>query len=235
MGDPDVHDVPAAFDPAEVQGTSDVRTRIREVALDQFGRHGVRETSTRQILAEAGLRNPSAISYHFGSKAGLVEDLVAELRAAAPVLPRQIELARGSTPSIEAWTAVAVDAAVDLVSTERGCLLARVWWEYDGYLRPSVVEEFINSGRPLAVAWMDAAARTLSTLPRLVAVGRNFTMLRTVQWMIARRAGRALTGMPSPGLAVTTPPAFRTLLYEVALGILSQPTSLTDDDVEITS
>jgi AcrR family transcriptional regulator len=219
MGDPDA---------------PDVRTRIREVALDRFGRHGVRDTSTRQILAAAGLRNPSAISYHFGSKAGLIEELVGELRTEAPVLQRQIDLAACGPPSVEAWTAVAVDAAVELVSTERGCLLARIWWEYDGYLRPSMVEEFINSGRPLAVAWMDASARTFTTLPSLVAVARNVTMLRTIEWAIARRAGRVLTGTPSPALAATTPPAFRTLLFEVALGILSQPTTLTDNDVEIT-
>ena len=74
--------------------TSDVRTRLREVALELFGRQGVRDTSTREILAAAGLRNPSAISYHFGSKAELVDDLVNELiGGTAPVLQRQIELA----------------------------------------------------------------------------------------------------------------------------------------------
>ena len=47
----------------------DARTRLREAALDLFGRQGVAATSTREILAAAGMRNPSAISYHFGSKA----------------------------------------------------------------------------------------------------------------------------------------------------------------------
>src|SRR4051794_24760566 len=116
---------------------SDVRTRLREVALDLFGRHGVRETSTRQILTVAGLKNPSAISYHFGSKAELVDDLVGELyRGLAPVMQLQTELAAGAAaPTIEAWTAVAVDSSAELISTERGCLLARLWWEYDGFMR----------------------------------------------------------------------------------------------------
>ncbi|HEY3724657.1 MAG TPA: helix-turn-helix domain-containing protein [Acidimicrobiia bacterium] len=215
--------------------TPDPRTRLREVALDLFGRQGVRETSTRQILTAAGMRNPSAISYYFGSKAELVEDLAAELLVVSPVLVRQIELAAGpSPPPADAWTAIAVDLAVNLVSTERGCLLARLWWEYDGYLRPAVVEEFIGSDRPLARDWMDAVERTFPLMPRLIAVGRNVTMLRTLEWMIARRAGRVLTGSPSPALAITTPPAFRTLLFEVALGIVTQPTTLTDDDVKFT-
>ena len=215
--------------------TPDPRTRLREVALGLFGRQGVRETSTRQILAAAGMRNPSAISYYFGSKADLVEDLAGELRAVSPVLLRQIELAAGpSPPTVEAWTAIAVDLAVDLVATERGCLLARLWWEYDGYLRPTVVEEFIGSDRPLARDWIDAVGRTFEPMPRLIAVGRNITMFRTLEWMIARRAGRLLTGSPSPALAITTPPALRTLFFEVALGIVAQPTTLTDDDIVFT-
>jgi AcrR family transcriptional regulator len=215
--------------------TLDVRTRLREVALDRFGRKGVRDTSTREILAAAGVRNPSGISYHFGSKAELVDDLVNELiRGTAPVLQRQIELSRDAPPSVETWAAVAVDSAVELVSTERGCLLARLWWEYDWYLRPAVLEEFIGSDHPIATAWVDAVGATFGELPALVAVARNVTMFRTLEWMIARRAGRVLTGSPSPALAVATPVALRSLLLEVALGILTQPTTLTDADIAFT-
>ncbi len=62
--------------------TGDSRTR-RESTPSLFGRQGVPGTSTRDILDGAGPSNPSAISYHFGSKAGLVDDLVTELIAEA--------------------------------------------------------------------------------------------------------------------------------------------------------
>jgi AcrR family transcriptional regulator len=126
----------------------DARTRLREAALDLFGRHGVRDTSTREILTAAGLKNPSAINYHFGSKAELVEDLVGELiRGTAPLLQLQIELAkRSSAPTAEEWTAIAVDSAVNLVATERGCLLACLWAEYDGSMQPRALETFLVSG-----------------------------------------------------------------------------------------
>jgi AcrR family transcriptional regulator len=214
--------------------TPDVRTRIREVALDLFGRQGVRETSTRQILNAAGLRNPSAISYHFGSKAELVDDLVNELiGGTAPVLQLQVELAReGGPPSVEAWAAVAVDSAVELVSTERGCLHARLWWEYDGYLQPAALEQFLASDNHVAIEWIDAASATLPQLPRYIAVARNITMFRTLEWMIARRAARVLTGTPSPALVIQTPAALRTLLLEVTIGILAQPTTLTAADID---
>ena len=87
---------------------ADTATRIREAALDLFGRQGVQATSTREILGAVGLRNPSAISYHFGSKAGLVEDLVAELRDDAwPVVRLQVELAAAGPTSIRQWAEVA--------------------------------------------------------------------------------------------------------------------------------
>jgi AcrR family transcriptional regulator len=211
----------------------DARTRLREVALDLFGRQGVRDTSTRQILTAAGMRNPSAITYHFGSKAELVDDLVAELiRGEAPVM--QLQVALGSLPeppSALEWVTVAVDSSSRLISTERGCLLARLWWEYDGYLHPGVLEEFLSSGHSLANQWVDALAATFPELPRYVALTRNVTVFRTLEWMIARRAGRLLTGKPSPALQMTDPAAFHQLMLEVSIGIMTTPTSLTEADI----
>lgn len=210
----------------------DARTRLREAALQLFGRQGVRDTSTREILTAAGLKNPSAITYHFGSKAELVEDLVGELYGGqTPVLQRQIALASGPPPTIETWTALAVDSAADLISTERGCLLARIWWEYDGFLHPDVFEEYLAGGNPTTVQWLDGVASTFPDLPRNVAVAKNVTMLRTLEWMIARRASRLLTGQPSRALRVDDHGTFRRLMQEVALGILTAPTTLKDEDV----
>jgi len=212
----------------------DARTRLREAALDLFGRQGVAATSTREILTAAGMRNPSAISYHFGSKAELVEDLVSELYQVQgpPMLRRQVELGEGpEPPSIEAWVAIPVGNSAELITTERGCLLARLLWEYDGYLHPNVFEEYLASSRPFTVRWLDAVARTLPDLPRYVGVARNITMLRTLEWMMARRAARILTGRPSGALSMHDPDAFQQMLQEAAVGILSVPTKLTDQDV----
>src|SRR5262245_8241246 len=132
----------------------DARTRLREAALDLFGRQGINTTSTRAVLSAAGLRNPSAINYHFGSKAALVTDLVRELiLGTAPVLQLQIALASGpEPPSVEDWAAIAADSALELTSTTRGCLLARVWWEYDNSVHPMALESFLGSGSAVAAA-----------------------------------------------------------------------------------
>jgi AcrR family transcriptional regulator len=211
----------------------DSRTRLREAALDLFGRQGVRNTSTREILTAAGMRNPSAISYHFGSKAGLVDDLVGELiRSVAPVLQLQVELtALPERPTIDEWARVAVDSSVALVSTERGCLLGRLWFEYAGYLKPTIFEDFLLSDSPLALSWNAAIGGTFVELPLYVAIARNVAMLRSLEWMVARRAGRILIAQPSPALMVERTSAFGTLMLEVAVGILSAPTTLTDGDI----
>jgi AcrR family transcriptional regulator len=211
----------------------DARTRIREVALERFGRKGVRETSTREILKAAGMKNPSAITYHFGSKAKLVEALVGELvDTEAPVIRRQIDLAaEPELPTLEAWTTIAVDSASRLISTERGCLLTRLWSEYHSALRPDVFEEFLGGGSDLANDWLAAVAKVFTHLPPRMAVTRNLIMLRTLEWMITRRAGRLLTGKPSPAMRMNDPESFRILMLEVAVGIVSAPTTLDQSTI----
>ena len=148
------------------------------------------------------------------------------------MLRRQVELAEGpEPPSIEAWAAIPVGNSAALITTERGCLLARLLWEYDGYLHPNVFEEYLASGKPFTVRWLDAVARTLPDLPRYVGVARNVTMLRTLEWMMARRAGRILTGRPTGAIRMHDPDAFQQMMQEAAVGILSAPTKLTDQDV----
>ena len=147
--------------------SDDGRTRLREAALDLFGRQGVRGTSTRAILEAAGMKNPSAISYHFGSKAALIDDLVDELITRAwPVVQLQVDLAADCTPTVAQWADVVASSAAGLISTERGCLLARIWWEYDCWLHPDAFDEFLGSDLPLSVAWHDAVRRTFPDGPR---------------------------------------------------------------------
>lgn len=212
---------------------NDARTRLRDAAVDLFGRHGVQATPTRAILDAAGMRNPSAISYHFGSKAGLVDDLATELiEVAWPVIQLQVDLFQRGQPTVLEWARVAADSAAQLIATERGCLLARIWWEYDCFLYPEAFEQFLASGVPLALEWQEAIAQTFPDLPPIIAVARNLVVVRTLEWLIARRAGKILNVRTSPALTVKEPDAVATALLEVSLALLTGPTMLTGDDVE---
>jgi AcrR family transcriptional regulator len=215
--------------PADLPST-DARTRLREAALDRFGRQGIAATSTREIIAEAGLRNPSAITYYFGSKAQLVDDLLREINHdRSRIIQQQVAMARESaTPAPEKWVAIAVDAAISLLESERGCLLVRVWADRDAE-NPEAVEAFLAGEHPLAVAWREAVAATLPHLPPGIAVIRCTVLLRMLQFFAVRRARRMLedpTAPIKPDIA-----AARAFLVELGLNVITPPTALSDADL----
>ncbi|MEM7410995.1 MAG: TetR family transcriptional regulator [Myxococcota bacterium] len=52
------------------------REKIRRAAESLFTRRGLAAVTLREIAREAGQRNVAAVQYHFGSKEGLIADLV---------------------------------------------------------------------------------------------------------------------------------------------------------------
>lgn len=209
---------------------ADSRSRLLEAALGLFGRQGIQATSTREIIKAAGMRNPSAITYYFGSKAKLVEDLTLEVNGnQSALLQQHVALATQPEPLTPAeWAAIGVDFVIGLMSTERGCHLIRVWGEHDD-LDPDRVERFLAGTHPLAQAWRDAVGRTFPDLPRLVAIGRNIVVIRTLQWITIRRARRLVDGSQhrwQSGIADLRP-----FLLELSVNILTGPTTLTDAEL----
>ena len=69
----------------------DTRARILDAAERLFGEEGYKAVSLRSITAAAGV-NLAAIHYHFGSKEGLLDELVR--RRAAPVNRERMESLR---------------------------------------------------------------------------------------------------------------------------------------------
>jgi AcrR family transcriptional regulator len=210
----------------------DAKSRLVEAALDLMGRRGIAQTSTREILAAAGIRNPSAISYHFGSKAELVEAIAGEIVGGQfPILGQQIELVeKVGRPSATEWVQPYLDTAITLVSTERGCLLARIWWEYDGYFKPQSLERFMLGDSELVVRWRAALRQTFPDIAPKVAVARNVTALRTIGWMLARMANIALQDDPFREDRAYV--HFRRWLQEITVTLVGAPSELEDADVE---
>ncbi|MFI9114633.1 TetR/AcrR family transcriptional regulator [Streptomyces venezuelae] len=73
----------------------ETRDRLIRAAEELFAAQGVHGAQLRDVVARAGQANPSAVQYHFGSRAGLLdavmagrqartEDVLAPLLAAAP-------------------------------------------------------------------------------------------------------------------------------------------------------
>ncbi|MEZ5568874.1 MAG: helix-turn-helix domain-containing protein [Halioglobus sp.] len=89
---------------AEARPTAhDTREKLLDAAEKLFAKHGFDAVSVRAILREAGLRNQSALQYHFGDREKLIsaiqgrrvtqlEQKRRELLAGALTLDRQLEL-----------------------------------------------------------------------------------------------------------------------------------------------
>ncbi len=207
-----------------------VKGCLYEKALDLMGRQGIAATPTREIIAAAGIRNPSAISYHFGSKAGLVDALATEVQGViVEAVREQTALAaRPERPTVTEWVAPVIDAAITLLGSERGCLLARVWWEFDGYLQPESLEAFLSGRSEVATAWRAAIVTALPQFPAQIGLARNVAMLRTVAWMVARMASMNLA---NDSFIAGHHARFRLWLEEITVTLLSTPTTLTNEDV----
>lgn len=65
------------------------RIRILEAAERRFAEDGIEAVSLRQIAAEAGQRNTSAVAYHFGTRSALVGALYEHRMA--PINARRLE------------------------------------------------------------------------------------------------------------------------------------------------
>lgn len=66
------------------------RIRILEAAERRFAEDGIEAVSLRQIAAESGQRNTSAVAYHFGTRAALVGALYEHRMT--PINARRLEL-----------------------------------------------------------------------------------------------------------------------------------------------
>ncbi len=65
----------------------ETREHLLAIAERLFAEFGIDGVSIRQIAADAGLRNPAAVNYHFGNKEALVEAIIE--RHAKPINERR--------------------------------------------------------------------------------------------------------------------------------------------------
>ncbi|MFB6784861.1 TetR/AcrR family transcriptional regulator [Streptomyces sp. NPDC056352] len=87
--------------------SANTRALLIDVAERLFAERGIDAVSLRTVGVEAGQRNKSAAQYHFGSRQGLIDAIIAA--RSAPVDARRAELvarARGATPPPDLRTLV---------------------------------------------------------------------------------------------------------------------------------
>jgi AcrR family transcriptional regulator len=136
--------------------SSGTKQRILQAAEKLFSDEGLGKTSLRAITTEAGV-NVAAIHYHFGSKQGLLLELL--VRRVAPVNRERLALldeierrAGDGAPSLEEVVEAFVAPILRIVGegdAERRKLIAligRFYAEPDELLEPVIREQFAEVG-----------------------------------------------------------------------------------------
>ncbi|WCT72192.1 helix-turn-helix domain containing protein [Sphingomonas naphthae] len=117
----------------------DTRSRIKSAAQRLFAERGIEAVTVRQIAAAADARNVGSLSYYFGSKEGLISELVADYfmtvhvrwtegldalqRRTSPASVREVvEIIVRARPRAEAGTETALRFMASMLFTRRHML-----------------------------------------------------------------------------------------------------------------
>lgn len=153
----------------------DTRDRLLRAGERLFAHHGIHGVTVRQLNAAAGVRNTSALHYHFGSRDGLVRAIV-ECHQAVVDADRARRLgALGEDPSVRDLVALVLEP----LAAELGSPSGR------DYLR--IVPQLLEPGTTAP----PALGRTMALLEqRLPRPDRILPMLLATTTLLADRAHR---------------------------------------------
>jgi AcrR family transcriptional regulator len=197
---------PRRRSPNSTPASASVRERILHAAERLFAEHGMSGVGLRAITSEAKV-NLASISYHFGSKEGLLEALFAA--RAAPIADARLHLLQecmqqsGGTPTLEQLIEAFVRPPLTLATTSPdggqafARLRARLATEPEELARRILAMAFDASSKK----FIDAFAEALPDLPRSQVEWRFHFMLGSMFYTMAN-SGRiqALTdGRCDPG------------------------------------
>ncbi|RKS09319.1 TetR family transcriptional regulator [Nocardiopsis sp. Huas11] len=175
------------------------RETILATAERLFAEHGPAGVSNRQISQEAGQGNNTAVSYHFGSKDGLVRAIVRRhTEQIDEIRHRMVARADGSTAARD-WVACMVEPFAQHLDdlgppTWFGRFSAQVMT--DSAYREVMTQEALDSP-PLRHA-AERLKRLLPDLPPDILVERQDMVGRLMVYTIAERERTLAVGDPLP-------------------------------------
>jgi AcrR family transcriptional regulator len=166
--------------------STDTKARLLREAGRLFARHGLHQVTVQEITQAAGQRNVSALSYHFGSREGVVEAILD--RYAAPT-----DAARGARLELAGPDAATADLAAALVlpyaahlGTEDGRDYLRIVAQMAG--RFSRWRDPNPGTGPCLVAILDALEARPPELPVAIRRERLVAMILLLTVTLAERA-----------------------------------------------
>lgn len=154
-----------------------------------FARHGVEGVTTRQITEAAEQRNTSAISYHFGSRQGLLRAVLARRGGPVDEARGRLRDGAGPEPALPELVACLVAPYAALVEREEGRSYVRIVAQLRGRFAAWRVESDAATTAHLA-AVLDEIDQRLAPMPPEVRGERIVALIILLTGSVAERARR---------------------------------------------
>lgn len=202
-----------------MKNVRDTRARLLDAAEESFAREGINGTATQEITRRAGQRNTSALHYYFGSRAGLLDAVLARHLADVEVLRSTMAdglVERRATGDLKAL----VQALVLPLGSKLGSRSGRNYLLILQQTIGMVAFQSPPSGSPDSLkrllGWL---SRALDHLPNAVAAARlRFAVTAMVGAMATRVADTDATAKP-----LLDDRSFLDNLVEMLSGAMVQP------------
>ncbi|MEU5956551.1 helix-turn-helix domain-containing protein [Streptomyces sp. NPDC047525] len=196
----------------------ETREKLIRAGEEVFAAQGVHGAQLRDIVRLAGQSNPSAVQYHFSSRAGLLDAVMAERQTRTEKV-LTAELARADDDGLRGLLRALVAAEATELRTERGrrCLRISTQLSHESGVRTRTPHPTIDG----TVYW-DLIGRVescLTALPEPLRLERLDLALTLIGAAMADRAGQYLAGTTP----LTDEALFTADLVETTTALLQAP------------
>ncbi|MFD5438106.1 TetR family transcriptional regulator [Kitasatospora sp. NPDC127067] len=204
---------------ARTSAGHETRERLLRAAEELFATRGVEAALTRDITRLAGQSNPSAVQYHFGSREGLLDAIMAgrQERTEQALAPRLPALADADLPGL-LGALVAAEATELRTEQGRHCLRISAQVSHNSGVRTRTPHPTLAGGGYWRL--IELVEDRISALPEPIRLERIDLVLTLIGAALADRAQQYLAG----STPLTDEETFLADLVTMSAAMLSSPT-----------
>ncbi|MER6995975.1 TetR family transcriptional regulator [Streptomyces sp. NPDC000410] len=206
----------------------ETRDKLIRAAEEVFAAQGVDGAQLRDIVRLAGQSNPSAVQYHFGSRTGLVEAVMAGRQARTDQVLAPL-LDRAAPDDVHELIAVLVRTESTELRSERGlrCLRISAQLSHESGVRVRTPHPTLDGTAYWRLIERVEASPALAGLPEPVRLERLDLALTLIGAALADRARQYLDGVTP----LTGEEFFLADLVETATALLRAPVPASQRDI----